>query len=169
MSDKDKEIQELKERLNKLENSEKSEYDALKDQEYEKLKKENKSGCLTNIFILALVFGLLFWFVSDDSDSSIKEESAEEVKQEAPKVDIAKKNREQIITSLVGQDFTAYWGQDTSLWIENPGYSKAELERFGYRFCDVTKNAGMNQSYIITFWQSLRNGPSGQILKVNCF
>lgn len=96
-----------------------------------------------------------------------KEDKVE--KNDKPKVDVAKQNREKIISSLSDQGFTAYWGQDASLWIENPGNSKAELERFGYRFCDATKNAGMNKGYIITFWQSLRNGPNGQIVKVKCF
>lgn len=159
MSDKENEIKELKERLEKLEESN------PKEQKEE----ETKPGCLSQILVLLVIVIGVGYFFYDDSDNSTNEESAEEVKQEAPKVDVAKKNREQIITSLAKQDFNAYWGQDTSLWIENPGYSKAELERFGYRFCDATKNAGMNQSYIITFWQSLRNGPSGQILKVNCF
>tara|TARA_Y100001935_G_C17299858_1_gene508494 strand:+ start:250 stop:1092 length:843 start_codon:yes stop_codon:yes gene_type:complete len=90
-------------------------------------------------------------------------------KAEKPKVDVAKQNREKIISSLNDQGFTAYWGQDISLWIENPGLSKAELERFGYNFCDATKSAGMRKGYVISFWQSLRNGPNGQIAKVRCF
>ena len=79
------------------------------------------------------------------------------------------KYRAQLIASLAEQGFQAYWGQDNSLWIENPGVSESELERYGYKLCDVTRSSGWKQSYIITFWQSLRNGPSGQILKVNCF
>ena len=90
-------------------------------------------------------------------------------KNEKPKVDVAKKNRDKIVSFLANQGFKSYWGQDSSLWIENPGNSKSELERFGYNFCDVTKNAGMKKKYIITFWQSLRNGPNGQIAKVRCF
>ena len=88
---------------------------------------------------------------------------------EKPKADVAKQNREKIVSSLAKQGFNSYWGQDISLWIENPGYSYAELESFGYKFCDATKSAGMTKSYTITFWQSLRNGPNGQILKVRCF
>ena len=96
-----------------------------------------------------------------------KEDKVE--KNDKPKVDVAKQYRDQIISSLSDQGVTAYWGQDTSLWIENPGNTKAELERFGYSFCDITKSSGMKQSYIITFWQSLKNGPNGQIVKVKCF
>ena len=47
MSDKDKEINELKERLNRLETSQDPLYEKLKNDERDKFKKENKTaGCL---------------------------------------------------------------------------------------------------------------------------
>tara|TARA_A100001015_G_scaffold148324_1_gene164525 strand:- start:238 stop:741 length:504 start_codon:yes stop_codon:yes gene_type:complete len=167
MNDKEEEIKELKERLKKLEDSNSKE-----------LKEEKaQPGCLSQLLvILLIVMGLSFVLSYFSSDSTGESSSIEDIsitdkseKNEKPKVDVAKRNRDQIVSSLFDQGFKSYWGQDSSLWIENPGNSKAELERFGYGFCDATKNAGMNQSYIITFWQSLRNGPSGQIVKVKCF
>ena len=155
--DKDNEIKELKERLNKIEGSQSSEQEKPKD--------KNKPGVLANIITLVLIISLIVWLFSDDSESP----TSNEVVQETPKIDINDQYKSQIIASLTEQSFQAYWGQGTSLWIENPGYSKSELERFGYKLCDSTKDSGMKQSYIITFWQSLRNGPRGQILKVDCF
>ena len=113
---------------------------------------------------IILIFGTFLLLGCGPSDEAEKEEV-----QETPKIVIYDQYRSQIIASLTEQNFQAYWGQDTSLWIESPGYSKFELERFGYKLCDLTKDSGMKQSYIITFWQSLRNGPNGQIVKVNCF
>ena len=111
----------------------------------------------------------MIWLFGDDSDSSVESEvSKTEEKKSTPSEDRNAIYRTQIITSLGNANFDAYWGQDSSLWIENSGYSKSELETFGYKFCDITKNY-YNESYIITFWQSLKNGPKGQILKVNCF
>ena len=113
---------------------------------------------------IILIFGTFLLLGCGPSDEAEKEEV-----QETPKIDIYDQYRSQIIASLDKQDFNAYWGQDSSLWIENPGSTVSELERFGYKLCDITKDWGYKQSYIITFWQSLRNGPSGQILKVKCF
>tara|TARA_B100000809_G_scaffold220177_1_gene227785 strand:+ start:191 stop:676 length:486 start_codon:yes stop_codon:yes gene_type:complete len=161
MNDKDNEIKELKERLNKIEGSQSSEQEKPKD--------KNKPGFLANILTLVIFISFIVWFVSDDSESPTSDEVVKEEIQETPKIDINDQYRSQIIASLTEQNFQAYWGQDTSLWIESPGYSKFELERFGYKLCDLTKDSGMKQSYIITFWQSLRNGPNGQIVKVNCF
>ena len=171
MNDKDKEINELRERLNKLENSQNSDSEELVDSEYEKLKEEvaQKYGWAINLFIFILIIAGLVWLFGDDSDSSVESEvSKTEVKKSTPSEELNATYRTQIITSLGNANFDAYWGQSSSLWIENPGYSRAELETFGYKLCDTTKNY-YNESYIITFWQSLKNGPRGQILKVNCF
>ena len=161
MNNKDKEIQELKDKLSQLEGSSSSD---------NKKEEDKKPGFLSKIISIVFVMAVIGWFLSDDSDSS---SSTEDVKAEQQKTtpleDPNDKYRAQIIASLAKQDFQAYWGQDNSLWIENPGFPKSELERFGYQLCDVTKAFGLKQSYIITFWQSLRNGPNGQILKVNCF
>ena len=167
MNDKDKEINELKERLNKLENSQNSDDETPKDLEKEKI--EKKAGFIANIMVFILSVAGLIWLFGDDSDSSVESEvSKTEEKKSTPSEDRNAIYRTQIITSLGKANFDAYWGQDSSLWIENSGYSKSELETFGYKFCDITKNY-YNESYIITFWQSLKNGPKGQILKVNCF
>lgn len=167
MNDKDKEINELKERLNKLENSQNSDDETPKDLEKEKI--EKKAGFIANIIVFILIVAGLIWLFGDDSDSSVESEvSKTEEKKSTPSEDRNAIYRTQIITSLGNANFDAYWGQDSSLWIENSGYSKSELETFGYKFCDITKNY-YNESYIITFWQSLKNGPKGQILKVNCF
>ena len=173
--DKDKEIHELRERLDKLEGSNKSEHEQLKDMDSEKLTlkmamAQNKAGCFANIIFIILIVAGALWFFMDDSDGSSATADTEVANQKtAPIVDKNKQYRSQIVASLAKQDYEAYWGQDSSLWIENPGFSAAELETFGYKLCDITKNFGMKQSYIITFWQSLRNGPKGQILKVKCF
>ena len=172
MNDKDKEINELKERLNKLEDSQNPGSEELVDSEHEKLKKEleQKYGWVINIFIFILFMAGILWLFSDDSSSTSSAEEAKLTKQQiTPVENINKQYREQILATLTKQDFEAYWSQDSSLWIENPGYSSAQMETFGYKLCDITKGNGMKQSYIITFWQSLRNGPNGQILKVNCF
>ena len=161
MSDKDNEIKELKERLNKIEGSQRV--------EEEKSKEKNKPGVLANLMTGVIFISLIVWFFSDDSESPTSNEVAKEEIQVTPKIDINDQYRSQIITSLTKQNIQAYWGQDTSLWIENPDYSKSDLERFGYKLCDATKKGGIKLSYIITFWQSLRNGPKGQIIKVNCF
>ena len=167
MNDKDREINELKERLNKLENSQNSDDETPKDLEKEKI--EKKAGCIANIIVFILIVAGLIWLFGDDSDSSVESEvSKTEEKKSTPSEDRNAIYRTQIITSLGNANFDAYWGQNSSLWIENPGYSRAELETFGYKLCGTTKDY-YNESYIITFWQSLKNGPKGQILKVNCF
>ena len=160
MSDKDEEIKELKERLEKLEESN------PKEQKKEKA----EPGCLSQIFALLFIVIVVSYFLYDDSETSLStEDVTAEQQKTTPLEDPNDKRRAQLIDILNEQGFQAYWGQDNSLWIENPGVSELELERYGYKFCDVTKSSGWKQSYIITFWQSLRNGPSGQILKVNCF
>ena len=160
MSDKNEEIKELKERLEKLEESN------PKEQEKEKA----EPGCLSQIFALLFIVIVASYFLYDDSEtSSSTEDVTAEQQKTTPLEDPNDKYRAQLIDILTEQSFQAYWGQDNSLWIENPGVSESELERYGYKFCDATKSSGWKQSYIITFWQSLRNGPSGQILKVNCF
>ena len=160
MSDKDEEIKELKERLEKLEESN------PKEQKKEKA----EPGCLSQIFALLFIVIVVSYFLYDDSEtSSSTEDVTAEQQKTTPLEDPNDKHRAQLIDILTEQGFLAYWGQDNSLWIENPGVSESELERYGYKFCDVTRSSGWKQSYIITFWQSLRNGPSGQILKVNCF
>jgi|GEM_PF-5908483 len=160
MNDKEREIKELKDKLSQLEGSSSSD---------NKKEEDKKPGFLSKIISIVFVMAVIGWFLSDDSDSS---SSTEDVKAEQQKTipleDPNDKYRAQIIASLAKQDFNAYWGQDSSLWIENPGFTESELERFGYKLCDITKDWGYKQSYIITFWQSLRNGPSGQILKVKC-
>ncbi len=167
MNDKDREINELKERLNKLENSQNSDDETPKDLEKEKI--EKKAGFIANIIVFILIVAGLIWLFGDDSDSSVESEvSKTEEKKSTPSEDRNAIYRTQIITSLGNANFDAYWGQNSSLWIENPGYSRAELETFGYKLCGTTKDY-YNESYIITFWQSLKNGPKGQILKVNCF
>ncbi len=163
MSDKENEIKELKERLNKLENSQ--------DLNEKKIKKKKKSGCLSKLFeyllIIALIVGFVAWLTSGDSD--VENETTKIQTQEIQKVDKNDEVRAIITASLQKQNFYAYWSQGSSLWIENPGYSKLELEKVGYNLCDTTKNSGYRESYIITFWQSLKNGPNGQIVKVKCF
>ena len=133
-----------------------------------KKKRLRKDGWAINLFIFILIIAVLVWLFGDDSDSSVESEvSKTEVKKSTPSEDLNAAYRTQIITSLGNANVDAYWGQSSSLWIENPGYSRAELETFGYKICDTTKDY-YKESYIITFWQSLKNGPSGQILKVNC-
>ena len=161
MNDKEKEIKELKDKLSQLEESTNSD---------NKKEEGKKPGFLGKIISIVFVMAVIGWFLQDDSDSSsLTEDVMSEQQKTTPLEDPNDKYRAQIIASLAKQDFQAYWGQDNSLWIENPGFPKSELERFGYQLCDVTKAFGLKQSYIITFWQSLRNGPNGQILKVNCF
>ena len=161
MTDKDNEIKELKERLNKLEGTQSA--------EQEKSKEEDKPGFLANFMTFVIFICIIVWFNMDDSESPASNEVAKEEIKETPKIDINDQYRSQITTSLAKQNFNSYWGQDSSLWIENPGNSKSDLETFGYKLCDLTKNSGINFSYTITFWQSLSNGPRGQILKVRCF
>jgi hypothetical protein len=161
MNDEDREIKELKERLNKLENRQ--------SVGKEKTKEKDKPGMLTNIMTVFLLLFLLVWLFGGGSESPPSDESANVEIEATPKVDVNDQYRSIVIESLKQQNIQSYWGQDTSLWIENPGWSKSELERFGYRHCDATKSSGMKQSYIITFWQSLTNGPKGQIIKVKCF
>ena len=57
-----------------------------------------------------------------------------------------------------------YWASDLSFWVENPGFSKFELESFGHQICGGT--AHKTGFYVITFWHSLNNG--GEIAKVKC-
>ena len=71
-----------------------------------------------------------------------------------------------MVDTLNKQGFDSYWSQDTSLWIENPGYTSPELEMLGYKLCDLSKDSGMSQKYVITFWQNLKNGPNGKIINV---
>jgi hypothetical protein len=153
MGDKDQEIQELKDRLNKIE--------VEKSQNLKKDSEKKRIGCFGWLFLI-IVFLFIFSFFNNSGDSETTTYSS-------PKEDTFKNDREKILSLLTDQGLTAYWGQDISLWIENPGSNKAELERFGYELCDATKSAGISNDYIITFWQSLRNGPSGQIAKVKCF
>jgi len=161
MNNKDKEIQELKDKLSQLEGSSSSD---------NKKEEDKKPGFLSKIISIVLFMAVIGWFLSDDSDSSSStEDVTAEQQKTTPLEDPNDKYRAQLIASLAEQGFQAYWGQDNSLWIENLGASESELERYGYKLCDVTRSSGWKQSYIITFWQSLRNGPNGQILKVNCF
>jgi len=96
MNDRDKEINELKERLSRIENSEDSLYQKLKDDERGKLKEENKTaGCLGNIFAIILFMGLAAWLINDDTDET---SSTEKVK--AVKIVKVKPNKEQIAQVL---------------------------------------------------------------------
>jgi len=151
MNDKEKEIKELKERLEKLEKTD--------DSNESKPDKKKKSGCL----IVLLVLFIIGVFMDDSTDNNEKKQ------QKSSKEEKYAQSRSQIIASLDKQGFNAYWSQDISLWIENPGLSQYELESFGYKLCDITKGWGYKKNYTITFWQSLRNGPSGQITKVRCY
>ena len=72
MNDKDKEINELKERLNKLENSQNSDDETPKDLEKEKI--EKKAGFIANIIVFILIVAGLIWLFGDDSDSSVESE-----------------------------------------------------------------------------------------------
>jgi hypothetical protein len=153
MSDKDQEIQELKDRLSKIEEE--------KSQSIKKDSKKRRTGCFGWLFgIIVFLFIFSFFTNSGDSETTTYSSANE---------DTFKNDREKISSLLADQGLTSYWSQDTSLWIENPGSNKAELERFGYELCDATKSAGIRNPYIITFWQSLRNGPNGKIVKVQCF
>ena len=49
-------------------------------------------------------------------------------------------------------------------WIENPGFTKYELEGIGHTLCSESKKAGIG-FYIITFWHQFG---SGKITKVAC-
>ena len=100
MNDKDNEIKELKERLNKIEGSQSSEQEKPKD--------KNKPGCLANILILVIFIGFIVWFVSDDSESPTSDEVEKEEVQETPKIDIYDQHRSQIIASLKDHNFQAY-------------------------------------------------------------
>ena len=161
MNDKDNEIKELKERLNKIEGSQSSEQEKPKD--------KNKPGFLANILTLVIFISFIVWFVSDDSESPTSDEVVKEEIQETPKIDPNDQYRAAFVAGLASQGFDSYWSQDSSLWIENKGWSKAALESFGYQLCDGGRDEGVPFKYIITFWQSLSNGPNGQIVKVNCF
>ncbi len=153
MSDKDQEIQELKDRLSKIEEE--------KSQSIKKDSKKRRTGCFGWLFgIIVFLFIFSFFTNSGDSETTTYSSANE---------DTFKNDREKISSLLADQGLTSYWSQDTSLWIENPGSNKAELERFGYELCDATKSAGIRNAYVITFWQSLRNGPNGKIVKVQCF
>ncbi len=153
MSDKDQEIQELKDRLSKIEEE--------KSQSIKKDSKKRRTGCFGWLFgIIVFLFIFSFFTNSGDSETTTYSSANE---------DTFKNDREKISSLLAEQGLTSYWSQDTSLWIENPGSNKAELERFGYELCDATKSAGIRNAYVITFWQSLRNGPNGKIVKVQCF
>ena len=153
MSDKDQEIQELKDRLSKIEEE--------KSQSIKKDSKKRRTGCFGWLFgIIVFLFIFSFFTNSGDSETTTYSSANE---------DTFKNDREKISSLLAEQGLTSYWSQDTSLWIENPGSNKAELERFGYELCDATKSAGIRNAYVITVWQSLRNGPNGKIVKVQCF
>lgn len=153
MSDKDQEIQELKDRLSKIEEE--------KSQSIKKDSKKRRTGCFGWLFgIIVFLFIFSFFTNSGDSETTTYSSANE---------DTFNNDRQKISSLLADQGLTSYWGQDTSLWIENPGSNKAELERFGYELCDATKSAGIRNAYVITFWQSLRNGPNGKIVKVQCF
>lgn len=153
MSDKDQEIQELKDRLSKIEEE--------KSQSIKKDSKKRRTGCFGWLFgIIVFLFIFSFFTNSGDSETTTYSSANE---------DTFKNDKEKISSLLADQGLTSYWSQDTSLWIENPGSNKAELERFGYELCDATKSAGIRNAYVITFWQSLRNGPNGKIVKVQCF
>ena len=154
MNDKQKEIDRLKERLEKLENSKEEPL------QVEIVERKRKTGCFGWLFGI-IVFLFIFSFFTNSGDS-------ETTTYPSTNADTFKKDREKISSLLADQGLTSYWGQDTSLWIENPGSNKTELERFGYELCDATKSAGIRNAYIITFWQSLRNGPNGKIARVKC-
>ena len=81
MNDKEKEINELKERLNRLETSQDPLYEKLKNDERDKLKEENKTGgWLVNIFAFILIFGLAAWLLNDDTDETSSTEKVKAVK-----------------------------------------------------------------------------------------
>jgi len=170
MNDKGKEINELKERLSRLESSQDPLYEKLKNDERDKFKKENKTaGCLGNIIASILVLGLAAWLIDDDADETSATEAVKIDKQETKKIDRNNQYKVMMVDTLNKQGFDSYWSQDTSLWIENPGYTSPELEMLGYKLCDLSKDSGMSQRYVITFWQSLKNGPNGKIINVKCF
>jgi len=170
MNDKEKEINELKERLNRLETSQDPLYEKLKNDERDKLKEENKTGgWLVNIFAFILIFGLAAWLLNDDTDETSTTEVVKIEKQETKKIDRNSQYKVMMVDTLNKQGFDSYWSQDTSLWIENPGYTSPELEMLGYKLCDLSKDSGMSQKYVITFWQNLKNGPNGKIINVKCF
>ena len=89
MNDKDKEINELKERLNKLEDSQNPGSEELVDSEHEKLKKEleQKYGWVINIFIFILFMAGILWLFSDDSSSTSSAEEAKLTKQQITPVE----------------------------------------------------------------------------------
>ena len=65
---------------------------------------------------------------------------------------------------VAGAGMNSMWAQDISFWIENPGFTKYELEGIGHTLCSESKKAGIG-FYIITFWHQFG---SGKITKVAC-
>jgi len=173
MNDKDEEIRKSNENLLSpdLESLEDPLYKILKDIEQEKFKKEHKrAGWLLNIVIITFFMALAAWLISNGSKEPLLIEDTKIEKQETTSSQTRNSLLKAIIVdNLTKQGFDSYWSQDTSLWIETPGYSSYELETLGYGLCDATKESGMSQKYIITFWQSLKNGPNGKITNVKCF
>ena len=81
--------------------------------------------------------------------------------------DVTPKNQAGIKLVLDDIGLKSVWAQNISLWIQNPGWSKSEMETFGNQVCTHTNKYNLG-SYTVTFWQSI-SGPRGKITKVRCY
>ncbi len=128
MNEKDKEIQELKDRLNKLEES-------SEDKEYEELKKKSKSSCL-NLIVGAIILTIFFlWLGSDIDDSeqnTDKEEKKEKIERQSPSqaqisqiLALLKSENEEVVDAFYNEGGVYNWVvgvNGTGNWM---GYSSA--------------------------------------------
>jgi len=77
---------------------------------------------------------------------------------------VSKSNQAYISEVLNGAQLNNVWAQDISLWIQNPGWPKHQLEMIGNQICDSTRGSGF---YVITWWDSII-GPRGSRAKIKC-
>jgi hypothetical protein len=80
------------------------------------------------------------------------------------KAEVQAHHQTAISNIVAGAGMNSMWAQDISFWIENPGFTKYELEGIGHTLCSESKKAGIG-FYIITFWHQFG---SGKITKVAC-
>jgi len=65
---------------------------------------------------------------------------------------------------VAGAGMKSMWAQDISFWIENPGFTKYELEGIGHTLCSESAKAGIG-FYVVTFWHQFGRG---KITSVSC-
>ena len=69
--------------------------------------------------------------IDDDADETSATEAVKIDKQETKKIDRNNQYKVMMVDTLNKQGFDSYWSQDTSLWIENPGYTSPEQIAYG--------------------------------------